>query len=85
MNAPVVPRRELFPASEPFRHEMLKVSNRHTLYVEESGAPHGLAVVALHGGPGGGASPEMRRFFDPRRYRMVLFDQRGCGRSTPYC
>jgi proline iminopeptidase len=64
---------------------MLKVSNRHTLYVEESGAPHGLAVVALHGGPGGGASPEMRRFFDPRRYRMVLFDQRGCGRSTPYC
>ncbi|MFZ4069706.1 MAG: prolyl aminopeptidase [Caulobacterales bacterium] len=85
MNAPVVPRRELFPAIEPFRHEMLKVSNRHTLYVEESGAPHGLAVVALHGGPGGGASPEMRRFFDPRRYRMVLFDQRGCGRSTPYC
>jgi proline iminopeptidase len=62
----------------------LAVSDLHELYWEESGNPDGLPVVALHGGPGGGSSPEMRRFFDPKRYRIVLFDQRGCGRSTPH-
>ncbi|MFZ4121502.1 MAG: prolyl aminopeptidase [Caulobacterales bacterium] len=85
MNAPVSPpRRDLFPQVEPFQAEMLPVSQRHTLYVEQSGNPKGLPVICLHGGPGGGASPEMRRFFDPARYRVILFDQRGCGRSTPH-
>jgi proline iminopeptidase len=60
------------------------VSDLHELYWEECGHPDGIPVVALHGGPGGGSSPEMRRFFDPRRYRIILFDQRGCGRSTPH-
>tara|TARA_Y100000052_G_scaffold27554_1_gene36231 strand:+ start:12459 stop:13343 length:885 start_codon:yes stop_codon:yes gene_type:complete len=54
------------------------------MYWEDTGPTNGIAVLGLHGGPGGGASPEMRRFFDPRKYRMVLFDQRGCGRSTPH-
>jgi len=62
----------------------LAVSDLHELYWEESGHPDGLPVIALHGGPGGGSSPEMRRFFDPKRYRIILFDQRGCGRSTPH-
>lgn len=78
------PRRDLYPAIEAHQTEMLRVSNLHTIYVEQSGAPSGRPVVALHGGPGGGSSPEMRRFFDPRRYRIVMMDQRGCGRSTPH-
>jgi proline iminopeptidase len=78
------PRRDLYPAIEAYQHEMLKVSNLHTVYVEQAGNPTGLPAIALHGGPGGGLSPEMRRFFDPRRYRVVLMDQRGCGRSTPH-
>jgi proline iminopeptidase len=78
------PRRDLYPALEARRSEMLKVSALHTVYVEESGAREGRPAVALHGGPGGGLSPEMRRFFDPQRYRIVLMDQRGCGRSTPH-
>lgn len=60
------------------------MSDLHEIYWEESGNPDGIPVVALHGGPGGGSSPEMRRFFDPDRYRIFLFDQRGCGRSTPH-
>jgi proline iminopeptidase len=85
MNAPVPPpRRELYAAIDAYRTEMLPVSPVHTLYLEESGAPAGLPVAALHGGPGGGVSPEMRRFFDPARYRTILFDQRGCGKSTPH-
>lgn len=84
MNAPRAPRRDLYPAIEPFSTEHLAVSDRHTLYLEQCGSRTGLPVVALHGGPGGGASPEMRRFFDPARWRVVLFDQRGCGRSTPH-
>jgi proline iminopeptidase len=85
MNAPVTPpRRDLYPPIEPFQSEMLKVSPRHTIHFEQSGLPEGLPALALHGGPGGGASPEMRRFFDPRRYRIILSDQRGCGRSTPH-
>jgi proline iminopeptidase len=63
---------------------MLKVSPLHTIYVEQCGNARGRPAIALHGGPGGGLSPEMRRFFDPQRYRTVLMDQRGCGRSTPH-
>ncbi|MBL8543596.1 MAG: prolyl aminopeptidase [Hyphomonadaceae bacterium] len=77
-------RRDLYPALEAFHSEMLPVSALHTLYVERSGNPKGLPAVALHGGPGGGLSPEMRRFFDPARYLVVMMDQRGCGRSTPH-
>ena len=62
----------------------LRVSDIHEIYWEESGNPDGVPVIALHGGPGGGSSPEMRRFFDPKVYRIVLMDQRGCGKSTPH-
>ena len=62
----------------------LRVSPVHELYYEESGNPNGKPVVFLHGGPGGGTDPKMRRFFDPKRYRIVLFDQRGCGKSRPH-
>ncbi|RMH47243.1 MAG: prolyl aminopeptidase [Alphaproteobacteria bacterium] len=78
------PRRALYPPIEPFRLHMVEVSGGHTLYVEECGNPLGEPVVVLHGGPGGGCSPGMRRFFDPDHYRIVLFDQRGCGRSRPH-
>lgn len=77
-------RRDLYPAIETSQTEMLKVSDLHTIYMEQSGNLKGLPAVALHGGPGGGLSPEMRRFFDPQRYRVVMMDQRGCGRSTPH-
>jgi len=60
------------------------VGQGHSLYYEDCGRPDGLPVVTLHGGPGGGAAPAMRRFFDPRRYRIIVFDQRGCGRSRPF-
>lgn len=63
---------------------MLRVSDLHSVYYEQCGPANGLPALALHGGPGGGISPEMRRFFDPARYRVVLMDQRGCGRSTPH-
>jgi proline iminopeptidase len=78
------PRRDLYPPIEALESEMLKVSDLHTIYLEQAGNPNGLPAVALHGGPGGGLSPEMRRFFDPARYRVILMDQRGCGRSTPH-
>ena len=78
------PRRILYPRHEARRSGRLRVSDIHEIFWEESGNPNGLPVVALHGGPGGGSSPEMRRFFDPERYRIFLFDQRGCGRSTPH-
>lgn len=74
----------MYPPLEPNRTGLLRVSDLHTLYWEESGNPRGIPVVFLHGGPGGGTDPTHRRFFDPRRYRIVLFDQRGCGRSTPH-
>jgi len=74
----------LFPEIEPYSTGFLKVSDIHTLYYEEVGNPNGCPVVYLHGGPGAGVSPGMRRFFDPEFYRVVLFDQRGCGRSTPF-
>jgi proline iminopeptidase len=74
----------LYPAIEPYRTGRLKVTGPHELYYEESGNPSGKPVVFLHGGPGGGTDAKYRRFFDPSYYRIVLFDQRGCGRSTPY-
>tara|TARA_R110000787_G_scaffold20114_11_gene59902 strand:+ start:10711 stop:11700 length:990 start_codon:yes stop_codon:yes gene_type:complete len=77
-------RRTLYPRHESRRSGRLRVSDIHEIYWEESGNPDGIPVVALHGGPGGGSNPEMRRFFDPTRYRIFLFDQRGCGRSTPH-
>lgn len=76
--------RSLYPAIEPFDRGMLKVSDLHTLYYEQSGNPNGKPVVFVHGGPGGGTNPKCRRFFDPAVYRIVLFDQRGCGQSTPH-
>ena len=78
------PTRSLYPPVEPFDQRMLDVGDGHRLYVEQCGNPDGLPVVVLHGGPGGGCSPAMRRYFDPRVYRIVLFDQRGCGRSRPH-
>lgn len=73
----------LFPEAAPFRTHRLETGDGHVLYVEECGRPDGVPVVFLHGGPGSGCSPAHRRFFDPSRFRAVLFDQRGCGRSTP--
>ena len=74
----------LFPPIDPFDQKMLDVGDGHSVYVEQCGAADGLPVVVLHGGPGGGCSPAMRRYFDPRVWRIVLFDQRGCGRSRPH-
>jgi len=74
----------LYPPIEPNHQEFLKVSPIHNVYVEESGNPNGKPVVFLHGGPGAGTSPDHRRFFDPKAYRIILFDQRGCGKSTPH-
>ena len=73
-----------YPEIQPYVRHTLKVDNTHQLYVEESGNPQGIPVVFLHGGPGAGSEPFQRRFFDPQRYRVVLFDQRGCGQSTPH-
>jgi proline iminopeptidase len=74
----------LFPDIKPFVTHSLAVDPPHVLYVEECGNPAGLPVLFIHGGPGGGCEPYHRRFFDPDIYRAVLFDQRGCGRSTPH-
>ncbi len=76
--------RELYPEIEPYQIHRLAVDALHTLHVEECGNPVGLPVVFLHGGPGAGLSRYHRRFFDPARYHIVLFDQRGCGQSTPF-
>jgi proline iminopeptidase len=76
--------RELYPEIEPFRTERLRVDDIHELHVEECGNPDGVPVLFLHGGPGAGVSPYHRQFFDPARYRIVLFDQRGAGKSTPH-
>ncbi|MFC5740083.1 prolyl aminopeptidase [Dyella tabacisoli] len=75
--------REQYPEIEPYRTQRLSVDDIHNLYIEECGNPDGLPVVFLHGGPGAGISAYHRRFFDPKRYRIVLFDQRGAGKSTP--
>ncbi len=77
-------RRTQFPPIEPYATHRLRVSDLHTIHVEESGNPKGKPVVMLHGGPGAGISANMRRYHDPETYRIILFDQRGCGRSTPY-
>ncbi|MGB0960471.1 MAG: prolyl aminopeptidase [Halocynthiibacter sp.] len=74
----------LYPQTTPYSHGMLDVGDGHRLYYEEVGNPDGIPVLVLHGGPGGGCSPYMRRFFNPDVYRVILFDQRGCGRSTPH-
>ncbi len=76
-------RLTLYPALEPYRTGMLDVGDGHTIYFEECGNPNGQPALLVHGGPGGGSNPTMRRFHDPNHYRIVLFDQRGCGRSTP--
>ena len=77
-------RSRLYPPIEPFRQQILEMPGGHRVYVEQCGRADGVPVVVLHGGPGGGCSPGMRRFFDPAHYRAVLFDQRGCGRSSPH-
>jgi len=76
--------RTLYPEIAPYDHGTLKVDDRHTLYFEQCGNPEGKPVVLLHGGPGGGCTDKMRRFHDPAKYRIILFDQRGSGRSTPH-
>jgi proline iminopeptidase len=78
------PRRTLYPEIEPYRTGTLRVSPLHEIYFEESGNPEGKPVVFVHGGPGGGTEPRQRRLFDPAAYRIVLFDQRGAGKSTPH-
>ena len=76
--------RTLYPPREPFRTGSIRVSDLHTVFFEEVGNPKGKKAVFLHGGPGGGLDPDYRRYFDPSRWHVVLFDQRGCGRSTPH-
>ena len=76
--------KDLYPSIEPYKTRRLSVDNLHQLYIEELGNPAGIPVLFLHGGPGAGCEPYHRRFFNPNLYRVVLFDQRGCGRSTPH-
>ena len=76
--------RRLYRPLKPYRTGFLQVAGGHRLHYEESGNPQGKPALFLHGGPGGGTDPKMRRFFDPARYRIVLFDQRGCGKSKPH-
>jgi proline iminopeptidase len=83
MDLRLEPRTELYPAIEPYDSGMLALDDIHTMYWETSGNAQGVPVLFLHGGPGGGCSAEHRRFFDPAVYRIVLFDQRGAGASTP--
>ncbi len=77
-------RHGLYPEIDPFDRGMLDVGDGHEIYYEQSGNPRGQPVVVVHGGPGGGSNPTMRRFHDPAQYRIILFDQRGCGRSHPH-
>ncbi|MCR8549585.1 prolyl aminopeptidase [Salipiger sp. P9] len=74
----------LYPAIDPFDQRMIDMGDGHKIYMEQCGNPRGVPVIVFHGGPGGGCSPAMRRYFDPRVFRVVLFDQRGCGRSRPH-
>lgn len=74
----------LYPAIKPYAQHELAVGIPHVLYIEETGNPEGIPVIVLHPGPGTGADPHLRRFFDPQRYRIIIFEQRGCGRSTPH-
>jgi len=75
---------ELYPEISPFNHFLLPVGDSHQLYVEQCGNPNGQPVVFIHGGPGVGSSFNDRRFFNPEKYHIILFDQRGCGRSLPF-
>lgn len=75
---------DFYPSIEPFKSYMLDVDDTHSIYVEECGNPNGEAIVFLHGGPGAGCGKKARRFFDPEFYHIILFDQRGCGRSKPF-
>jgi proline iminopeptidase len=77
-------RLQLFPPIEPYAVHRLTVSDLHEIYFEECGNPNGKPVLMVHGGPGAGSGPNMRRYHDPEAYRIILFDQRGCGRSTPH-
>lgn len=74
----------LYPPIDPFDQRVMDVGGGHRIYVEQCGNPMGIPVIVLHGGPGGGCSPAMRRYFDPAVFRVILFDQRGCGRSRPH-
>ena len=76
---------QLYPAIEPYQVHTVSVSDGHSLYVEECGNADGLPVVFVHGGPGAACESYHRQFFNPEIYRIILFDQRGCGRSTPHC
>ncbi|MGH8499827.1 MAG: alpha/beta fold hydrolase, partial [Methylococcales bacterium] len=76
--------RTLYPEIEPFDSGFLNVDTRHSMYYEQCGNPQGKPVVILHGGPGAGCGAKIRRFHDPRAYRIILLDQRGAGRSTPH-
>ena len=74
----------LYPPIKPFAQHTLQVDSTHKLYIEECGEKGGLPVLYVHGGPGAGCSTDDRRYFDPSRYHIILFDQRGCGQSTPH-
>jgi len=74
----------LYPPIEPYAHGLMDVGHGHRVYWEECGDPAGKPALVIHGGPGSGATPGWRRYFDPARFRIILFDQRGCGRSTPH-
>ena len=74
----------LYPELHPYFQQFLQVDETHRLYIEESGNPDGIPVIFLHGGPGANSEPYHRRYFDPEKYRIILFDQRGCGQSTPH-
>jgi proline iminopeptidase len=76
--------KQLYPEIEPFNEFQLQVSDLHTIHIEESGNPEGKPVIFLHGGPGGGIEPIYRQYFNPKKWRIIIFDQRGCGRSTPH-
>jgi proline iminopeptidase len=78
------PGAHLYHPIDPYDQRVLDVGDGHTIYVEQCGNPKGIPVIVLHGGPGGGCSPAMRRYFDPAVFRVILFDQRGCGRSRPH-
>jgi proline iminopeptidase len=84
MAADSTSRSDLYPPIEPYAAGMLDLDGRHTMYWEQSGNPKGTPVVFLHGGPGAGSTPAHRRFFDPHHYRIIIFDQRGAGRSRPH-
>ena len=75
---------DFYPEIEPYMSRLLEVEHGHQLYIEQCGNPNGQPVIFIHGGPGGGCSSNDRRFFDPDKYRIILFDQRGCGRSKPH-